>query len=661
MPETHDVGRLVRDELGEAIAVPGVRWVQARERDDRSPATAVGPSPGPLEERRAQARRRYRDRAAPPSGVPDRTRRVEDGVRWCDPRVADADRERRIEVGGHGGTEADGDVTQTRGGHDDQGRTLRRARPLVFHRARAGSDTPGVGAGGGIPMVTQPGPAEGLRTRMASWIERLLAHPLIARLDPYLGVSELRRINPLLLLIPVGVMSFLGARTSQFGHMDTVGGIFPIISLISALNPFVGLLSGLAYAGSDFVQKFITDDVFYEGARTTGDYWGARFGYLLAYSSMIMFGLVPGIVSRIGGRIGERVVRNAATRSADVAEPTPKALRTGRVVGRVVGAAAGGLGSAVAYQVTAAPAFLARPSPDHSCYILSRSNVRNAIPGLMAAAGLGAVGPALTDDIGSDAQVGDRPEDEYKRGCERLRQELDAAIDEYHRYQSSIDEVLKAIDSAKSAQEGMRVVGETQALVDSWKRDLAYYRGKASWYWSYVGWWAEGAASAAARLVNWAATGVAFVGAIGWSQADRVRRFLIMMGMTAKEVAKLAGRASFWGFLGFSVLGASSTEGPRLRAYIVELEQGIQQAQGEIDALARTLNQKLREAETVQRSHTGEPISGHEQQSRYYQIQRLYAELRTTCPEGPQPNRTVPSSPPVRGLPLGWEQWDLTP
>ena len=510
-------------------------------------------------------------------------------------------------------------------------------------------------------MVTQPGPAGDIRTRMSSWIERLLAHPLIARLDPVLGVSDLRRINPLLLLIPVGVMSLLGARTSQFGHMDTVGGIFPIIALISALNPFVGLLSGLAYAGTDFVQKFITDDIYYEGVRTGADFWGARFGYLLAYSSMIMFGLVPGIVSRIGGRIGERVVRNAATRSADVAEPTPKALRTGRVVGRVVGAAVGGVGSAVAYQATAAPAFLFRASPDHSCYVLSRSNVRGAIPGILVAAGLGAVGPAITEDIGSDAQVGDGPEDEHQRQCERLRRELDAAIEEYKRYQASIDEVLKALDAAKSAQEGLRVVGETQALVDSWKTWLSVHRAKAAVYWNTVGWWMEGAQSAAGRLVAWASVGIGFVGAIGWNKADKVRAALIRAGMTSAKIARLAGGASVVGATWFGAITVANTEGPRLRAYIGELEQGIQQAQADIESLVTTLSQKLREAETVQRSHAGEPINGMDQQGRFSEIQRLHAELLTTCPDGPQPSRIVPNLPPARGLPLGWEQWDLAP
>jgi hypothetical protein len=241
-------------------------------------------------------------------------------------------------------------------------------------------------------MVSQSGATGGLRARLESFLDRLLARPAIQRLDPYLGVSELRRINPLLALIPIGVMAALGARTSEFGHMDTVGGIFPIMSLISALNPFVGLLSGLAYGVADLLQKFIVDDIFYHGDTAGIDYWGARVGYLIAYSSMIMFGLVPGVLARIGGRVGERVVVRSAARGADVAQVSPKALRTGRMVGAAVGGIAGGVGSALAYQATAAPAFLLRATPDVSCYALSRTNVTAAIPAVTVAAGGGGAG-----------------------------------------------------------------------------------------------------------------------------------------------------------------------------------------------------------------------------------------------------------------------------
>jgi hypothetical protein len=107
-----------------------------------------------------------------------------------------------------------------------------------------------------------------------------------------------------------------------------------------------------------------------------------------------------------------------------VAEVSPKALRTGRVAGGAVGGILGGGLAAAAYQATAAPAFVLRATPDHSCYILSRANVRDAIPAVMLAAGAGGgVAVLPPDSVASDAQVGDRPKDrdDSQKRCDELR------------------------------------------------------------------------------------------------------------------------------------------------------------------------------------------------------------------------------------------------
>jgi len=314
------------------------------------------------------------------------------------------------------GEEAHDGISVRARGHEDEN-TLRGTLLRVFHRSgRSGGIPPGLQ----VSMASGSGRALGLRATAESWLDRLPSRPAIGRLDPYLGVSELRRLNPLLAFIPIGVMAVLGARTSEFGHMDTVGGIFPIMSLISALNPLVGLLSGLAYGASDFIQKFIVDDIFYEGDRVGLDYWGARVGYLLGYSSMIMFGLVPGVMARIGGRVGDRAVTRSAVRGANVAAPSPRALLLGRAVGRAVGGALGGLGAALAYQLTAAPAFVVRATADFTCWALSRANVAGAIPVSMVAAAGGGAASTLVDGIGSDAQVGDRRKGKDREVCEEL-------------------------------------------------------------------------------------------------------------------------------------------------------------------------------------------------------------------------------------------------
>ena len=249
---------------------------------------------------------------------------------------------------------------------------------------------------------TLPPPLAKLGAWMDGRLERIQGTSLGTRLDPYLGLGELRRFNPLLALIPMVVLFLLGLRRSQFGHMDTVGGIFPIMALISGLNPVTGLLSALAYGAGDLLQKFVVDDVFYEGVKTTGDYWGARLGYLIAYSSLVTFGVLPGVCSRAGRKIAVRVAageRGGTSGGLPSPPVAASASAAAAIIGSVLGGVAGALGAAFVWKAAVAPAFLLRPSPDNSCYALSGSNVIAAIPPASVAGGLG--GGAST--IGSNA------------------------------------------------------------------------------------------------------------------------------------------------------------------------------------------------------------------------------------------------------------------
>ncbi len=220
-------------------------------------------------------------------------------------------------------------------------------------------------------------------------LDRILARPIGRRLDPLLGFSDLRRFNSLVALVPITFMFVLGAMRSQYGHIDTAWGVFPLMALISGLNPLVGLLSGLAYGAGDLIQKFIVDDVYYESARTAGDYWGARLGYLVSYSSLIVFGVLPGMLARVGSRIARALTARTVASKANGAELSRTAGMVSGMVGAAVGAAAGGALSAVAYKTLSAPAFLWRPTGDCSCYALARENAMHALPG---AAGAGAAG-----------------------------------------------------------------------------------------------------------------------------------------------------------------------------------------------------------------------------------------------------------------------------
>jgi hypothetical protein len=236
-------------------------------------------------------------------------------------------------------------------------------------------------------------------------LDRILARRMGRKLDPFLGFSELRRFNPLLALIPIAFMFALGAMRSQYGHIDTAWGVFPLMALVSGLNPVVGLLSGLAYGAGDLIQKFIVDDVYYESARTAGDYWGARLGYLVSYSSLIVFGLLPGILARAGSWIARALTLRTAGSKANGAELSRTASTISGAVGAAVGAVAGGALSAVAYKTLSAPAFLWRPTGDCSCYSLAQHNAMHALPGAAGAGAVGGAGAAVVEGGGPLPQV----------------------------------------------------------------------------------------------------------------------------------------------------------------------------------------------------------------------------------------------------------------
>ena len=490
-------------------------------------------------------------------------------------------------------------------------------------------------------MATQSGPAAGLRANLERRLDRLLERPLVRRLDPFIGVSELRRLNPLIALAPIAVMAFLGAKTSQFGHMDTVGGIFPVISLISALNPFVGLLSGLAYAAADFVQKFITDDVFYEGFASGADYWGARAGYLIAYSSMIMFGLVPGVLARVGGRIGEKVAMRTATQGATAAQPSPNAVKFGRAAGRAIGAAVGGLGSAVAYQATAAPAFLLRAHPDSSCYILSRGNVTAAIPGIMVAAAAGGAGSVLVDDIGSDAGVGARPDDKGdkdKRNCDGLMTRFQ---EDSSTYAQEREDAVKAIRTLNGMYENLR-------RMESSRRQLIEEQQGAVGLMMGAGGLAAGVVSAIAAAYC-AAQARALYSAAG-------------------HAADMAGKASsfgpfndmFWGRLGAQGLRqalAWEAQGARIAAGGIPTGIGLGAGAGKVlegmmDKGMAQFNESASALErTVYEMEETVKLKVHNPRRRYNDLRELQGRIRKEC----QTEVSLPAAePPSMPKRLGW-------
>jgi len=244
------------------------------------------------------------------------------------------------------------------------------------------------------------GPVRGI----ASLALRLF--PFLRRFEKYLEVESLRTRSPVILAFSITLLAFRGILTSPNGHIGTDLSVFPLLTLISCFNPFLGGLSGLVFGAADLVQKLVKPDIY--GAMTWShpNYMGALVGYIAAYSITVWMGVMPGLVSRIGRDFAisffRKIWAKRATAHADGATPLPIDSWTG---------AAGLLGSMVGAMVTAFtgvrfvapilewPAFHWRPSPDVSCYnselaTLKATASRPAVMGIIGGAVVTTTPPA---------------------------------------------------------------------------------------------------------------------------------------------------------------------------------------------------------------------------------------------------------------------------
>jgi len=227
--------------------------------------------------------------------------------------------------------------------------------------------------------------------------------PFLRRLEWLLEIQALSRRHPVVLVLSLGFVLWRGLMKTPLGHIATDRAIYPFIGMMSGYNPFLGLLCGVAYGVGDLAQKFVWPDIY--GARRWGDlnYWGAMVGYVVAYSSLMLMGLLPGMTSRVcraaAGGILRRVIRRRATAMADGADPLGP-LPNPAI--EIAAAAAGSFaaGWAIMHEVaplTERPAFYWRPNPDVSCHHLEvNTHLKGAAPngGAGAAAG-GAIGVAI--------------------------------------------------------------------------------------------------------------------------------------------------------------------------------------------------------------------------------------------------------------------------
>jgi len=200
----------------------------------------------------------------------------------------------------------------------------------------------------------------------------------------------MRTINPIVLFLPIAFTLLLGLMPSANGHIEATPYLFQILPIISVFNPFLGYLSSLAFAVGDIIQKLIIDDVYYGGAgRTAADWIGARIGFLISYTSVILFGLLPGILGR--QLKNYMIQRQMAGRSTDGAVPTLISSLIPFVLGGAIGAAICGA-AAIGLEL---PSFYLRENPDVSCATaMINANIRYTIPTAAASGFIGGiVGP----------------------------------------------------------------------------------------------------------------------------------------------------------------------------------------------------------------------------------------------------------------------------
>jgi hypothetical protein len=230
--------------------------------------------------------------------------------------------------------------------------------------------------------------------------------PFLRRFEKYLEVESLRSRSPVILAFSITLLAFRGILTSPNGHIGTDLSVFPLLTLISSFNPFLGGLSGLVFGAADLVQKLVKPDIYGAMTRSHPNYMGALAGYVAAYSITVWMGVMPGLVSRIGRDYAISLFRKIwvkrTTAHADGATPLPFDSWTG---------AAGLLGSIVGAMVTAFtgvrfvapilewPAFHWRPSPDVSCYnaelaTLKATASRSAVTGIVGGGVVATTPPA---------------------------------------------------------------------------------------------------------------------------------------------------------------------------------------------------------------------------------------------------------------------------
>jgi hypothetical protein len=215
----------------------------------------------------------------------------------------------------------------------------------------------------------------------------------------------LASINPFLSLGALGVAGVLGLSPSLYGHIDTTPFLYPFMALISSFNPALGMVAGVVFGAGDLIEKMLTNQIYYQGSPNVADYLGARVGYIVAYSAVIVAGMLPGLMSRLFRQMARRIFGTGGGQplppgalgfASFTSDPKFMEMAAG-VVGGLIG---GGLTNALAIPLEF-PAFYFRANPDTSCYSAAIHNLTRGIGQTAVAGGAGSAISSLTGGGGT--------------------------------------------------------------------------------------------------------------------------------------------------------------------------------------------------------------------------------------------------------------------
>ena len=153
------------------------------------------------------------------------------------------------------------------------------------------------------------------------------------RLEPILEIQAGRCADPAVVLVIWLFFAAIGLYPSPLGHLDTTPYLWTALPFVGAFNPYLGFSSAVVFAAFDWAGKWISPlvaalesgitsvlpvgfifDVIhrflplesvYGGNwnNGAGNFFGARIGYLVGYSGILVLALLPGILSRVA-RLG---------------------------------------------------------------------------------------------------------------------------------------------------------------------------------------------------------------------------------------------------------------------------------------------------------------------------------------------------------------------